>query len=654
MKLSVPLICSVDVLIFGGTISACRTAIELCKKDISVFLVTPFTYFGEDLCAYLDLQSPKNDDFKAIFGDLRNPTPMQIKHKLDAELIEAGAIWFFQSHPAALLRNAKGQIAGAVIADRSGFQAINARCILDATQRSIVARLDGNQDEKPFVPGEYPVSLIQIGGFTESKGAKIVQLPRMIKDHDAEYPAFKITKKLHFDDVSARSFERANVEMRRACWHPDMVMSADLCRIDIPNCLQKLDPKRGILLPGDFDKVEEVLAGRHPGKAIGATRPVILQSEMLPNGCDIVRKNISFRARNLDRIEFELNTIPVRAKCDVFVCGAGTGGAPAAIASARSGAKTIVAETTPFAGGCCTVGRIGVYWYGNRIGFTEELDEGCWKMGPKPRYDRRGHCDTFWKQEWLMEQGDDAGAEYRFNTMSVAAVMLGRKVCGAVLAGTFGLEALIASECVDATGNADLAASAGAETMPLVSEEPAVQGAGLAPVRLGSYYENTDFSFVCDGDVLDSSRMFVMARGKFSKWFDTTVMLGTRERRRIVGDVVLQPQDFYANRMYRDTITIATSNFDTHGFILHPMFMLKHTEEDPYFAKVPFRALLPCNLDGVLVTGLAVSAHRDCMPLIRMQPDVQNQGYAAGLAAAMAAKDRTTLRKVNIRALQEK
>ena len=42
------------------------------------------------------------------------------------------------------------------------------------------------------------------------------------------------------------------------------------------------------------------------------------------------------------------------------------------------------------------------------------------------------------------------------------------------------------------------------------------------------------------------------------------------------------------------------------------------------------------------------------MPLIRMQPDVQNQGYAAGLAASMAAAAELPMRKINIRDLQKK
>ena len=59
---------------------------------------------------------------------------------------------------------------------------------------------------------------------------------------------------------------------------------------------------------------------------------------------------------------------------------------------------------------------------------------------------------------------------------------------------------------------------------------------------------------------------------------------------------------------------------------------------------------LPRGLDGILVTGLGVSAHRDAMPVIRMQADVQNQGYACGHAAAMVAKSTATIRNVDLKA----
>jgi hypothetical protein len=41
------------------------------------------------------------------------------------------------------------------------------------------------------------------------------------------------------------------------------------------------------------------------------------------------------------------------------------------------------------------------------------------------------------------------------------------------------------------------------------------------------------------------------------------------------------------------------------------------------------------------------------MPVIRMQADIQNQGYAAGVAAATAACSGRSLREIDIRALQK-
>jgi hypothetical protein len=47
-----------------------------------------------------------------------------------------------------------------------------------------------------------------------------------------------------------------------------------------------------------------------------------------------------------------------------------------------------------------------------------------------------------------------------------------------------------------------------------------------------------------------------------------------------------------------------------------------------------------------------MSAHGDAMPVMRMQADVQNQGYAAGKASAMAAEEGSTVRNVDIEKLQ--
>ena len=97
----------------------------------------------------------------------------------------------------------------------------------------------------------------------------------------------------------------------------------------------------------------------------------------------------------------------------------------------------------------------------------------------------------------------------------------------------------------------------------------------------------------------------------------------------------------------------AWSNFDTHGYTIDPYFLLEHPEEVGIGVYIPLRAMLPKGLEGIIVTGLSISAHRDAMPLIRMQADIQNGGYAAGVASAMASYAETTVRHVDIRRLQE-
>jgi hypothetical protein len=57
-------------------------------------------------------------------------------------------------------------------------------------------------------------------------------------------------------------------------------------------------------------------------------------------------------------------------------------------------------------------------------------------------------------------------------------------------------------------------------------------------------------------------------------------------------------------------------------------------------------------LEGILVIGLGMSMEADAAALVRMQKDLHNQGYAAGVAAAMAARSDAAPRQIDVRALQ--
>jgi hypothetical protein len=100
-------------------------------------------------------------------------------------------------------------------------------------------------------------------------------------------------------------------------------------------------------------------------------------------------------------------------------------------------------------------------------------------------------------------------------------------------------------------------------------------------------------------------------------------------------------------------VAIAFSNFDTHGYTVHPYFLVDHPEKKGITVDIPYRCLLPKGVEGLLTIGLGMSVQRDAVPLVRMQPDIQNQGYAAGLAAATAARTGTTPRGIDLKKLQK-
>ena len=342
--------------------------------------------------------------------------------------------------------------------------------------------------------------------------------------------------------------------------------------------------------------------------------------------------------------------LPVLGRFDVVIAGGGTGGAPAGIAAARAGAKTVVLELQHGLGGLGTVGLISAYWFGNKVGFTAELNQAVMRVDAETG-----------GSEWSPEVKSgvyhrllaDAGGTAWLGGYAFGVRMDGDRVTGVLVSTPFGT-GLVETKCVvDATGNADIAAAAGAPCRVIGAEHVATQGAGLSPrAHPGVRYQNSDHTFVDETDPVGVTHAFVNARAKFPNDFDTVPMVGTRERRQIVGELEVSPLDILAERTFPDTVVTASSNFETHGFIIHPVFMVTVPDKKALRAYVPYRCMLPTGIEGVLVIGLGMSAHRDALPVLRMQADVQNQGYAAGLAAALTGTRR--FRDLDIRQLQRR
>ncbi len=703
MTVKVPLMCEVDLLIFGATAGAVAAALAARRNGRSVLCATSHTYPGEDVAAVMNYWNwGASGESPSIAPDLfgrdffANPpaTPLRVKFRLEQAMVEAGVDFLYMVHPFRCLRDANGGVAGAVLADRSGFQAVRAGTIIDATEHAQFARLLPEAEFHAFASGDYELRRVVLGRTGTSSAANPGRaLPGEFAAGERKLLPRQCRMTAHFSDPGPAAMARADVDFRLNTWFPQQLYSSDRTEMVYGDRLRTVGHHQAewsgaeafdlaAMACGDAavfvlgpmadvsDSVAEILRdpcaitalGDRLGRAVSTADRQAVDGEVrvgyegLPRLDELqaVRYDAWYRMADHPHIEMDLSYMPVLGEFDVVVAGGGTAGAPAGIAGGRAGARTLILEYLAGLGGMGTEGRIAAYYHGNKCGFTSEIDQAVRNLGDPPdRVEAETRWNTEWKKYWLLKAARDAGTEVWFGAMTLAAAVQDNDVRGVVVATPAGCGLIKARKVVDATGNADVAAAAGADTADITTDHIAVQGTGLSRYVPGEHYANSDYTFVDDNDLVDVTRAFAVARTKFRDCFDVAQIVESRERRQIKGELTLEPLDFLAGRTFQDTVVTACSNFDSHGFTVHPVFLVKPPDREELSAHVSYRCLLPAGLEGVLVTGLAVSSHRDSLPVIRMQPDVQNQGYAAGRAAAMAAQEQCALRRIDMKALQQ-
>lgn len=113
-------------------------------------------------------------------------------------------------------------------------------------------------------------------------------------------------------------------------------------------------------------------------------------------------------------------------------------------------------------------------------------------------------------------------------------------------------------------------------------------------------------------------------------------LLGVRESRRIIGEYVLTEDDVMSARKFPDAIARNCYPIDIHS--PHGRgTTLKHLPPGEYH-EVPYRCLVPKQIDGLLVAGRCISAGFAAQAAIRVQANCIAFGQAAGTAAALAVK----------------
>ena len=157
--------------------------------------------------------------------------------------------------------------------------------------------------------------------------------------------------------------------------------------------------------------------------------------------------------------------ISIRKQYDVIVCGGGPAGVAAAVAAARSGAKTLLIERTGILGGTATAGMCASFVGTDRSiirGIYAEIVERMEAISPVIISDPMTF-DPESLRTVLINLLEESAVELLFHTTVSAPIMDDNRITGVVLTGKAGMFAVLGSVIIDATGDADIAAQAGVE-----------------------------------------------------------------------------------------------------------------------------------------------------------------------------------------------
>jgi len=341
---------------------------------------------------------------------------------------------------------------------------------------------------------------------------------------------------------------------------------------------------------------------------------------------------------------------------DVLVCGGGCAGTAAALSAARAGAKTLLVEKAPFAGGIIT--SVGLPYFDgianirdSRVvvrGIALELLAKTGKCAPDVTH-IKPHNPTIpntFEFKVLLDRELSAvksNLTVLFNSFACAASSSGGRITEVILANKDGLVRVEPRVVIDCTGDGDVAAWSGA---------PMEQNAEVQPLtlhfRIGGVKKTPDFSKNCRAALVKAQELGELPNfygpGIMFMYADNEVYIhGVRESRRLIGQHVLSEDDVMKGKAFDDAIATGCWYLD-----LHPNkttlgtandFKPEKVQPEPY--DIPYRSLVSPKIGNLLVAGRCHSATRGAHASTRVTVTAMAMGEAAGTAAAMANQAKT-------------
>ena len=405
--------------------------------------------------------------------------------------------------------------------------------------------------------------------------------------------------------------------------------------------------------------------------------------------------------------------INVFKKYQVVVCGGGPSGLIAAIAAARSGAKVALIERYGYLGGMATAGMVApisefmhngeLISTGIPYEFVNSIPNGqlC-----SPRGNFVFHPEAY--KLAAQRAVSEAGVELFLHTYVTDCVMKNGYITHVIVESKSGTVALEADYVIDATGDGDVAFSAGVpmqnfhgtlqpatlyfalnkvKTDGFKGYYPGEKGSSIPEIRKllaekcpdapqmggpwcfagmgeGTVVVNMSRTALNWLDVQDATRAECVLREDVNKLVEllkvhvpafkdaelmmTAPQVGVRETRHIKGVHILRGDEYLRGEHFADSIARCAHPIDIHS-------SNDNTQSVTYMkqaAYLPYRSIIADGFHNLLVPSRCFSADREAFASARVQVGVMGLGQAAGVAAAQCAEDNRSVLQADVKRLR--
>src|SRR3954453_4045371 len=448
-------------------------------------------------------------------------------------------------------------------------------------------------------------------------------------------------------------------------------------------------------------------------------------------GWDILARALPGNPMPLKTITEPARQVPLYGEYDIAVLGGGPAGIAAAVAASRAGRRTLLIERYGFLGGMGTAAGVTNFCglHANVFGEMHRVVQGV-ASDLLDRIDRLGGVNTphlilgkVFAQAYdtaaYKIAADDLLAAHNvdilFHALGAGVAMHDDVSINALMVETrAGRRAVRANVFIDASGDGDLAAWAGApfevgdndgsllypsmmfrlnnidpekageawRTIPALMQEAEAAGTHRFPRKAAivrpqrSQIEwRVNFTQLAreDGTAINGLEPDQLTRGEidgrrqavdafnflrtvpgFEKSYivDLPPQLGIRETRRVIGGVMLSGEDVLGCACFEDSIGVNGWPMEQHvaGDVI---FKFPPIPESRGFNELPYRMLVPEAIDNLLVAGRCASMTHEGQSAARVSGACFAMGEAAGLAAALALGRNTKPRDIAVDVLQD-